>query len=186
MPSTPQTNKPEVRDWSALTPAVLEREWARIMREAPTYNTNKLFWPYWLERLTRHLPRLPPSDLYHRTGPPGAVSDRHKPSAAAAGGSGSGGGGGGNAAVGSSLAAAAAAAVESQTQHQQHQQHHHALRGAAEPTLAELRHHDGGHHGSGSSGVPSALPRPFDLPKGFLDGLGDFETMGDEILARRP
>ena len=44
-----------VRNWSHVTPAFLEGEWQRVEREtqAGAYDMRKVYWPFWLERLTR-------------------------------------------------------------------------------------------------------------------------------------
>ena len=44
-----------VVNWSALTPAFLDAEWAAIEERSRTagYNVNKIYWPYWFDQLTR-------------------------------------------------------------------------------------------------------------------------------------
>jgi len=59
----------QVRDWSEVTPAVLEKEWARIQAEKHSYDTNKLYWPYWLHRFTKYMERVG----YSPSPPQGAV-----------------------------------------------------------------------------------------------------------------
>ena len=34
------------------------QEWDKIEASADSFNLNKIYWPYWLNRLTTHLPRL--------------------------------------------------------------------------------------------------------------------------------
>ena len=48
----------QVKDWTSLTPAKLMQEWDKIEASADSFNLNKIYWPYWLNRLTTHLPRL--------------------------------------------------------------------------------------------------------------------------------
>ena len=47
-----------VADWSRVSRDLLEREWARIEkrdRDGPAYDLKTMYWPYWLERVTRHM-----------------------------------------------------------------------------------------------------------------------------------
>lgn len=48
-----------VDDWSTVTPAFLEREWARLQREAAEgkLSWTKVFFPYWLDQFTAHMGR---------------------------------------------------------------------------------------------------------------------------------
>ncbi len=45
----------QVRDWAEVTPAFLEQKWDEIQAKRSTFNMNRVYWPYWLSRLTAHM-----------------------------------------------------------------------------------------------------------------------------------
>jgi hypothetical protein len=47
-----------VRDWRNLTPGGLAEEWREIEARAPEFDLARVYWPYWLARLTRWMPRV--------------------------------------------------------------------------------------------------------------------------------
>lgn len=65
----------QVVDWKNFTPAVLEQEWARIEANAASFNLNRIYWPYWLRRLTLHMERELPGAAAKRrpNGKPGVI-----------------------------------------------------------------------------------------------------------------
>ena len=46
----------QVTNWSGLTPTILKREIDHIEADLHSYDSRKLYWPYWLHKLTEHMP----------------------------------------------------------------------------------------------------------------------------------
>ena len=46
-----------IRNWSAVTPAFLDREWEKLMLQARAgeVSWSKVYFPYWMEQYTAHI-----------------------------------------------------------------------------------------------------------------------------------
>ena len=45
----------QLMNWTELTPKFLEDKWRQMQAKRKTYNLNKVYWPYWLHRLTKYM-----------------------------------------------------------------------------------------------------------------------------------